>query len=354
QTGFHFPALDHDEAVVSFRDADPDKPEIIGFHHHSQARDLVTNDRRWLSRNMIRTQSNNKLRMEDWAGQEGIKLSTEHSGKSQLNLGYLVNQKLECRGEGFELRTSAYGAIRAGRGLFFSSIDRPNATGQQLDMKEALQQLGAAQSQMQQLTQAALTAQADAADARAMNDVLQNQIKDLQQAVMLLSASASIAVTSPETIQHSAGANLTLTAGENADIGVMRKFTVAAGELISLFARRMGIKLFAGKGKVDIRALEDEVSLSALKDVTVTSTNGKLILTAKDEVWIGAGGSYIKINGSRIENGTAGDIIEKCVSWDIDSSGSSTRTAALATVQDCDVPRHGAASRHEALVPMDG
>ncbi|MFP3607880.1 type VI secretion system Vgr family protein, partial [Paraburkholderia sp. SIMBA_053] len=85
--------------------------------HHSQARDLVTNNRRWLSRNMIRTQANNKLRMEDWAGQEGIKLSTEHSGKSQLNLGYLVNQKLEYRGEGYELRTSGYGAIRAGKGL---------------------------------------------------------------------------------------------------------------------------------------------------------------------------------------------------------------------------------------------
>ncbi|KKI35116.1 hypothetical protein VI03_30185, partial [Burkholderia vietnamiensis] len=42
QTGFHFPALDNDEAVIAFRDADPDKPEIIGFHHHSQARDLVT------------------------------------------------------------------------------------------------------------------------------------------------------------------------------------------------------------------------------------------------------------------------------------------------------------------------
>jgi type VI secretion system secreted protein VgrG len=170
---------------------------------------------------------------------------------------------------------------------------------------------------------------------------------------MLLSASASIAVTSPETIQHSAGVNLTLTAGENIDAGAMRKFTVAAGELISLFARKMGIKLFASKGKIDIQAQGDEMALAALKDVTVTSTNGKLILTAKDEVWIGAGGSYIKINGSRIENGTAGDIIEKCASWDIDSAGSDTRSSALQDAQDCDVSRHRAASRHEALVPMD-
>lgn len=352
QTGMHFVALDNDEATIIFRDGDPDKPEISGFHHHSQARDLITNDRRWLSRNTIRTQKNNKLRMEDWAGQEGIKLSTEHSGKSQLNLGYLVNSKLEYRGEGYELRTSGYGAIRSGKGLLVTTHDRPNAQGKQTDMQEALQHLGAAQSQMQMLAQAAQVAQADAADAKAMNDVLQNQIKDLQQAVMLLSASASVAIVSPETIQHSAGSNLTLTAGGNVDVGAMRGFTVVAGELISFFARKMGIKLFA-KGKIDIQAQGDELALSALKDVTVTSTNGKLILTAKDEVWIGAGGSYIKINGSRIENGTSGDIIEKTASWDIDSSGSSTRTAALPVGQDCSVPRQNAASRHEALVPMD-
>lgn len=46
QTGMHFVALDNDEAKITFRDAAPDKPEISGFHHHSQARDLVTSDRR--------------------------------------------------------------------------------------------------------------------------------------------------------------------------------------------------------------------------------------------------------------------------------------------------------------------
>ncbi|OUL78805.1 hypothetical protein CA602_30875 [Paraburkholderia hospita] len=96
QTGFHFPALDGTEAVVEFRDGDPDKPYIAAFHHHSQAVDHVTSDDRWLSRNVIRTQSNNKLRMEDWEGQEGIKLSTEHSGKSQLNLGH-GNFQARCR-----------------------------------------------------------------------------------------------------------------------------------------------------------------------------------------------------------------------------------------------------------------
>ncbi|MBR8152815.1 type VI secretion system Vgr family protein, partial [Burkholderia vietnamiensis] len=160
QTGFHFPALDNDEAVIAFRDADPDKPEIIGFHHHSQARDLVTSDRRWLSRNVIRTQSNNKLRMEDWAGQEGVKLSTEHSGTSHLDLGYLVDEKLERRGEGFELRTSGHGVERAGKGLHLTAYDRPGASGKQLDMQETIAQLEQALALAKSLGDAARTAKA--------------------------------------------------------------------------------------------------------------------------------------------------------------------------------------------------
>ncbi|QAU25399.1 type VI secretion system tip protein VgrG [Dyella sp. M7H15-1] len=316
QTGMHFPALDGDEAVIEFRDGDPNKPYIAAFHHHSQAVDLITTQDRWLSRNVIRTQSDNKLQMEDWKDQEHVKFSTQHSGKSQLTLGHMVNGNREKRGEGFELRTSAHGAVRAGRGLFVSSNDRPNAKGKQLDMREALEQLSAAQSQMEQLAQTAQSAQADAADAKAMNEVLQKQIKDLQQAVMLLSASSSIALTTPETIQHSAGRNLTFTAGENADMGVLRKFTVAAGEKISLFAQTLGMKLFANQGKVEIQAQGDDMALAALKDLTITSTNGRLVLAASKEVWIGAGGSYIRINGNRIENVSPGDILEKCALWD--------------------------------------
>jgi hypothetical protein len=82
--------------------------------------------------------------MEDWAGQEGIKLSTEHSGKSQLNLGCLVNSKLEYLGEGYELRSSGWGALRAGKGVMVTTYDRPGASGQQLDMQETIAQLESA------------------------------------------------------------------------------------------------------------------------------------------------------------------------------------------------------------------
>lgn len=48
------------------------------------------------TRNVIRTPTNNKLRMEDKRGEEHIKLSTEYGGKTQLNLGHNVNAQRSC------------------------------------------------------------------------------------------------------------------------------------------------------------------------------------------------------------------------------------------------------------------
>jgi type VI secretion system secreted protein VgrG len=105
QTGFHFPLIDGTEVAIAFHDGNPNKPFISAALHASLQPDHITNQDRWMSRNVFRTQANNKLRFEDWQGQESIKLSTEYGGKTQLNLGYLVDRKKKRRGEGFELRT---------------------------------------------------------------------------------------------------------------------------------------------------------------------------------------------------------------------------------------------------------
>jgi type VI secretion system secreted protein VgrG len=71
------------------------------------------------------------------------------------------------------------------------------------------------------------------------------------------------------------------------------------------------------------------MALTSLKDLTITSVQGRLVLSADKEVWIGAGGSYIKIGPNLIENGTAGQILEKCASWDKPSAASSKLKGAL-------------------------
>jgi len=307
RTGFHFPVADGTEAVLEFRDGDPNKPYISQFHHDSQHPDLITSVERWHSRNVIRTQSNNKLRFDDWKGYEGVKLSTEHSGKSQLNLGCLVDRKRQKRGEGFELRTSGWGAIRGGKGLFISADDQPKAEGQQLDMQAAQSLLEQALRQTEALSEAAKAAQAITADCEAQKALLNDTLTQLKRAGVLVSAPAGMALASGTHVQLSAAENLIATAGAHADISVLKRFTVAAGETVSLFAQKLGMKLFAAKGKVEIQAQSDEMQLLADQNMTITSANGRVTIEAKEELLLKCGGSYFRMSSIGIEDGTRGD-----------------------------------------------
>jgi type VI secretion system secreted protein VgrG len=83
--------------AIGFEDGNPDRPYIAGVLHDSAHGDHVTI--RNYKRNVLRTPANNKIRLDDERGKEHIKVSTEYGGKSQLNLGHLVDDK-QPRGEG--------------------------------------------------------------------------------------------------------------------------------------------------------------------------------------------------------------------------------------------------------------
>ncbi|TPQ40154.1 type VI secretion system Vgr family protein [Cupriavidus pinatubonensis] len=307
QTGFHFPLLDGTEVAIAFTDGNPNKPYIAAAHHNSQQGDHITTEDRWLSRNVIRTQSNNKLRMEDWEGQESIKLSTEYGGKTQLNLGYLVDGKKQKRGDGFELRTSGWGAVRGGKGLLISADDQPNAHGQQLDMEAAKGLLQQALQQSEALGAAAKAAEAVAADYARQKALLDESLAQLKRAGILVSAPAGVALASGNDLQCTAAQNLIATAGSHADFSIAKRFTLAAGELVSIFAQKLGVKLVAARGKVELQAQSDEMRLLADKHMTITSANGRVVIEAKDELLLKCGGSYLRMSSTGIEDGTRGD-----------------------------------------------
>jgi type VI secretion system secreted protein VgrG len=315
QTGFHFPLVDGTYVDVAFRDGNPNKPYIAHVQHNSQHEDLITNRDRWLSRNVIRTQSNNKLRFEDWEGQEGVKLSTDFARKSQLNLGYLVDDKRQKRGEGFELRTSGWGAIRGGKGLFLSADDQPSAKGPQLGMDAARGLLQQALSQAEALASAAQAAQAVAADYGRQKALLDNTLDTLKQAGLLASAPAGMALASGGDLQLSASQNLIGTSGGHADFSALKRFTVAAGELVSIFAQKLGIKLFAARGPIDIQAQSDDMRLLADRNVTISSANGRVVIEAEKELLLKCGGSFLRLSLTGIEDGTRGDRIIRSASY---------------------------------------
>ncbi|RON09957.1 hypothetical protein BK659_08595 [Pseudomonas brassicacearum] len=303
--GLHLPLIAGTEVAVAFEQGDPDRPYIAHALHDSQHPDPVTLYN--YKRNVLRTPANNKLRMDDTRGQEHVKLSTEHSGKSQLNLGHLVDAKKQKRGEGFELRTDGWGAIRAGKGVFISADAQPKAQGDMFEMSAALAQLNNALQLVSALAQSASVSGALPADAQSQQGLREALIR-LKDAGLIASAPAGIALTTPANIQLSAGKTLTATAGESVDVSVFKRFSVAAGESISLFAQKLGLKLFAARGPLDIQAQSDAMTLQADKALTLNSINGEIMLDAQQGITLVSRGAYIKLKDGSIEIGAPGEL----------------------------------------------
>lgn len=330
--GFHFPLIQGTEVAIAFHEGDPDRPYIAHALHDSRHVDHVTEKNS--TRNVIRTPTNNKLRMEDRRGEEHIKLSTEYGGKTQLNLGHNADASRALRGEGAELRTDSWVAVRGGKGLLLSADSQPGAKGQMLDMRAAVAQL---QESLQLVTSLAKSANVSGAlDADiASQQQLTNVLDQLKDAGLLATAPAGIGLATPKNIQLAAGHTLTATAGENADISILKRLTVAVGEAISLFAQRMGMKILAARGMVDIQAQTDEMRLQSSKAMTINSVDGEIVLNAAQGITLtSTGGAYIKIKDGSVEIGAPGRIDLK--SEDILWGGSASLEKALtpATVTD--------------------
>ncbi|MFU1854522.1 type VI secretion system Vgr family protein [Citrobacter portucalensis] len=309
--GIHFPLIQGTEVAVAFHEGDPDRPYIAHALHDSRHPDHVTQENH--TRNVIRTPANNKLRMEDKRGEEHVKLSTEYGGKTQLNLGHNVDAGRALRGEGFELRTDQWGAIRAGKGLFISADRQELAGGLQLDMHEAVVNLQAALQDAKGIRSAAEKAKAELADIERQKALLMESMTDLKKQALLFSAPAGIAQVTPASIQLSSGENVIVTSGADTDVSVAKKFRLSVKETISLFAQWMGIKIFASKGKVEIQAQGDAMDLLAKKTLSIASKDEQVIITAATELVLSCGGAYIRLKDGEIEVGAPGNVRVKSI-----------------------------------------
>jgi len=323
--GIHFPLIQGTEVAIAFHDGDPDRPYIAHALHDSRHTDHVTEANN--TRNVIRTPALNKLRMEDKRGEEHIKLSTEYGGKTQLNLGHNVNAKRGLRGEGFEVRTDEWGVIRGGAGVFITADSQPSASGKMLEMDEAIAQLDQALTLARSLAKAVQTAMATQGDTDSQK-ALNQSLEKLKAAGILVSAPEGVGIVSPKAVRlASGGESVAVMSGGNTDICSGKSFTVAASETVSLFAQKAGMQIFAGMGKVDIQAQGDALNASAQKDITITSTEGKVTVNASQELVLTCGGAYVKLSGGNIEFGAPGNILLKATS--VQKMGASSLNAPV-------------------------
>ncbi|MEQ7919145.1 type VI secretion system tip protein VgrG [Xanthomonas sp. WHRI 1810A] len=327
--GLHLPLIPGTEVAIAFEQGDPDRPYIAHALHDSQHPDHITLAKRNYTRNVLRTPANNKLRMEDLRGQEHIKLSTEHSGKSQLNLGHLVDAHKQKRGEGFELRTDGWGAIRGGKGVFISADEQPKAQGQQLDMQAAINQLENALSLAHSLANSARSAGVTPSDTESQ-ERLNKALNGLAESGVLLHAPAGIGVVSPEAIcVASSTESVGIMAAHNADFSAGRNITATAEDAVSVLAQNADLQLKAAKGQVELHASNNRLHLLAKTDIKIESVEGRVEISAPEELLLSCGGAYIRLKGGDIEMGAPGNIYHKSTVVQKMSATSLTTPASL-------------------------
>ncbi|WP_244106487.1 type VI secretion system Vgr family protein [Burkholderia anthina] len=342
QTGFHFGLVEGTVVGVSFLWGCVDLPFISHVLHTAQHTDPIVAGAPWGTRNTIRTRSNNTLQMDDRDGREHIKVATEH-GKSQLNLGHMVDRGQGERGSGAELRSDGRAALRGGGGVLVSAYARNDASGKQLDMQETVAQLEDALALAKALASSAQASKAEAADIdsqRAANAALDQ----LRQPGVLVTAPASAGVVAGKNVQVVAGENIVGVARGDASWSVWKRFTVAAHDMVSLFTQK-GMSLIAAAGAVVVQAQRGRMQLASQDDMTVETVSGVLHVKSAKEIVLSVGGSYFRMTPGGIEMGTRGGVLFKTSSLkktgpaQMDLGGAAFAPVFVPYTTQCDVWR---------------
>jgi type VI secretion system secreted protein VgrG len=350
----HLPRIGQ-EVLIEFLDGDIDRPVCAGVVHNgthpppafSGAGSLPANK----TLSGIKTREHhgtgyNELLFDDTPAELRTKLSSEHA-KTQLNQGYLIHPRTEGRGqprgEGFELRTDAAGAIRAAKSLLLTAEPSMQAAGKQLDRTALLNVLDAALALAEQLGaqaqhQHAHLPETGHDDRRIDDDAVPGQPSTHGHQAQLAGALHNlergsntdqegrtgqgqqpggqqiVAISGPDGVAIASGQSATLTAGTNLDQIAQRdsnqttgrRWLHNVGESIALFVAgtkakvKETFKLIAARGNIQLQAQDGQLEATAQRGITITSVNGKVIVQAPQEILLTAGGGYLRI-GKDIE-----------------------------------------------------
>ncbi|MCT9423093.1 Rhs element Vgr protein [Acinetobacter baumannii] len=308
--------------VIDFFNGDIDRPFVMGRIHEAQRHPTKFDnkgklpDTKKLSGIRSKEVSGSgfgQLRFDDTPGQISTQLQSSH-GASQLNLGKLSHPKdkaeSEDRGEGFELRTDQWGALRAGQGLLVSTHKQDNAKGDHLDAEVVKKQLEGSQTNSKALSDIAKNQKTDEIESieqlKDFASQIQQQIAKFEKALLLLSSPDGIALSSSEDIHISADAQINQIAGDSINISTQKNVIAHAQNRLSLFAAQSGLKAVAAQGKIEIQAQSDALDVLANKGITISSTEDCIEISSPKEIVITGASSQITLNGSGIFPKTGG------------------------------------------------
>ena len=302
-----------------------------------------------------------QLLFDDSDGHSRVQVKTMQAG-TEANIGHLIhmadNYRGGFRGKGVELRTDAYGAVRAGAGLLVSSYQIMHSTAMRdssghnaagialmkrvLAMAEVFS-AGAATHQAVELAayvgmtkeDKSLLDSADAplkaivtslsgmvssraiatalADASAKNTKgTDGYIPNLSDPIISISAQDNFTVEAGQCMQLSTGEGAVLLSGGDTQLLAGDQMRLHSEQVIGVLAgavkeggKNVGVQLIASQGGINLQAQADNLKLVAKEKLEVISVKSNIDLaSAKDVILSTVGGANITI--------TAGNISIQC------------------------------------------
>jgi len=355
-----------EEVTVVYANGNIDHPLILGAVHNGKHMPPWSLPKQQAlaglrSRELGGGKRGNHLVLDDTKEQIQAQLKSDHQC-SQLSLGHITriedtSGRKDARGEGWELRTDGHGVARAAKGLLITTEARQAARGPIKDMAETTRRLTHAAEQHQLLAEIAhkngAQEPADNQDAvasllRAQNDAVQGTASkaggfpELNKPHLVLASPAGIATTTAGDTHIASDRHTALTTGKSLSVAAGTHLFASIRQTFRLFVQKAGMKMVAAAGDIDVQALTDNIKLLAKLDITHTAN--RITISAKEEVVINGGGSYVKFAAGGIEHGTNGTFVAHAAHHSLVNAKNAEMAVAMPPVAD--VLRKGRAALH--------
>ncbi|ENV93944.1 hypothetical protein F937_03346 [Acinetobacter calcoaceticus ANC 3680] len=301
--------------VIDFFDGNIDRPFVTGRIHEAQRSPTKFDikgqlpDTKKLSgirSKEVDGSGYNQLRFDDTTGQISAQLHSSH-GSSQLNLGNLSHPKdkaeSEGRGQGFELRTDEWGAVRAAKGILLTSESSEQAQGDQLTRSNIKENINFHTESNKYFKELASAHEVDEPDLGSQDSLKEKFDKwnESSDALVALHSESAMILDSKESLQLAAKQNIDFSTPKNLQFFTGKSWIAKALDKISIFAKHAGIKIKSGEGDVEVAAQKGKMTLSSKQQMHVYSLNDFVRIESGKGILITAGGGYIKIQDGNIE-----------------------------------------------------
>jgi type VI secretion system secreted protein VgrG len=329
--------------LVDFEYGDPERPVVVG---------LVRNPENmanwelpsqvglsgWRSRELVAGGGNagsgrsNHLVVDDTEGKIQVQMGSDE-GETRLSMGEIhrisgTAGREEKRGEGVELRTDEWGAVRAGGGVVVSTRERAGGASYILDMKETIGGLEAGLKQHQmtseegqagevmeekdqkevvkaidEMNQAVIGKKGEGKGEGAEEGTEEaNSIGEMKEASVVIDGAEGVVGVSGRDVHVQTGGHLGVSAVGHVSVNSGKSWLVSAVESLRWFVKG-GVKVYSDEKDIEIRAVKEGVELMAKEKISHQGEN--IELEGVSEVLLSAGGSYVLVNSSGVKLATA-------------------------------------------------